>query len=109
MHTCTHAHMHTCTHAHMHTCTKKDLFHLNQTEQCTGRYTFISKNGKSSIDHILVNEVMMDKYIAMHIDEDRVQLDISDHCTVRAWFKMGNRGESKKESWKKTKYKDIPH
>ena len=72
--------------------TKQDLHHLNQTDQCTGRYTFISKNGKSSIDHILVNDWLLDKYIAMYIDEDRVQLDISDHCAVRAWFRMGTRG-----------------
>ena len=87
--------------------TKKDLHHLNQTDQCTGKYTFISKNGKSSIDHILVNEWLMDRYIAIHIDEDRVQLDISDHCAVRAWFRMGARGECKKNTWRKPKYKDI--
>ena len=36
--------------------TRLDMHHLNLTEQCTGTYTFISMNGRSAIDHILVND-----------------------------------------------------
>ena len=36
--------------------TKFDMHHLNLTEQCTGTYTFKSENGRSAIDHILVND-----------------------------------------------------
>merc|ERR1711874_790547 len=57
-----------------------DLHHLNITDQCTGKYTFHSKNGRSTIDHVLVNSTVLDKYIGMHIDEDRIMLSISDHC-----------------------------
>ena len=72
---------------------KLDMHHLNLTEQCTGTYTFRSKNDKSAIDHILVNEQLFEKYLGMHIDEDKMQLDISDHSVVRAWFKLKPRGE----------------
>ena len=85
--------------------TKLDMHHLNLTDQCTGKYTFKSKNGRSAIDHILVNDWLFEKYIGMHIDEDRMQLDISDHCVVRAWFKLKSRGD--RTSWKNNKTKEI--
>ena len=85
--------------------TKLDMHHLNLTDQCTGKYTFKSKNGRSAIDHILVNDWLFEKYIGMHIDEDRMQLDISDHCVVRAWFKLKSRGD--RTSWKKNNTKEI--
>jgi len=81
------------------------MHHLNLTEQCTGKYTFKSKNGRSAIDHILVNDWLFEKYIGMHIDEDRIQLDISDHCVVRAWFNLKSRGD--RTSWKNNKTKEI--
>ena len=37
-----------------------DLNHLNITEQCTGTYTFCRKNGKSAIDHVLVNGTLLE-------------------------------------------------
>ena len=80
--------------------TNLNLHHLNQTENCIGTYTFISNNGKSAIDHILVNDKMYEEYKGMHIDEDKILLDISDHCLVRAWFKLGT---SVKTNWKKPK------
>ena len=85
--------------------TNLDMFHLNLTEQCLGKYTFQSKNGKSAIDHILVNERLFGNYLGMYIDEDRIQLDISDHCVVRAWFKINQRGSN--TNWKKNEYKEI--
>ena len=84
---------------------KLDMHHLNLTEQCTGTYTFRSKNGKSAIDHILVNEQLFEKYLGMHIDEDKTQLDISDHSVVRAWFRLRSRGD--RTIWKKAKTKEI--
>ena len=68
----------------------KDLIHLNAMDTCVGRYTFRSQNGKSAIDHVLVNECMASKHISMWIDEDKTMLDISDHNLVRVWFKLGN-------------------
>merc|ERR1711921_58428 len=52
--------------------------------------TFESLNGRSAIDHVLVNECMGKKHISMWIDEDKTMLNISDHNLVRAWFKMRN-------------------
>ena len=55
-----------------------------------GRYTFESLNGKSAIDHVLVNGCMEKYYIGMWIDEEKTMLDISDYNLVRVWFKVGN-------------------
>ena len=40
----------------------------------------------------------------MHIDEEKVLLNISDHCLVRAWFKVGPQTRT---NWKKTLFKEI--
>ena len=80
---------------------KYDLHHLNLTEQCKGTYTFNSNKGKSAIDHILVNSQLMNNYKGMYIDEEKTQLNISDHCLVRAWFKVGTNNE--RTNWKKAK------
>merc|ERR1711874_464253 len=54
-------------------------------------------------DHILVNDKMYAEYKGMHIDEEKVILNISDHCLVRAWFKIGT---GTKTDWK-IKMKEI--
>ena len=76
-----------------------NLHHLNLTDKCIGTYTFNSNKGKSAIDHILVNNLLYTNFKGMHIDEDKIVLNISDHCLVRAWFKLGTN--SKKIDWKK--------
>ena len=45
-----------------------NLHHLNQTEGCIGTYAFNSSNGKSAIDHMLINDELMGSYKGMHID-----------------------------------------
>ena len=75
-----------------------DLHHLNTHEDCKGTYTFISPNGKSAIDHVLVNNNLMNDFIGMFIDEGRIQLSISDHNLIRVWFTM----KHKNTVWKKT-------
>jgi len=82
-----------------------DLHHLNTHEKCKGTYTFNSLNGKSAIDHVLINDTLLEKFLGMHIDEDRMLLDISDHCLTRIWFKVKNYNE--KTDWKKTNSKTI--
>merc|ERR1711874_762477 len=79
-----------------------DLNHLNITDQCSGTFTFCSKNGKSAIDYVLVNGMLLENYLGMHIDEDRVMLNISDHSLVRVWFRIGSNNES--SSWKKKRF-----
>ena len=70
-----------------------NLNHLNLSEKCTGKYTFHSPNGKSAIDHVLINEDLTINFIGIHIDEDRTMLSISDHSLVRVWFKLKNDAE----------------
>ena len=83
---------------------KYNLNHLNQTEECIGTYTFGTKNGKSAIDHILINNKLFEGYRGMHIDEDKALLKISDHCMVRAWFKIG---PTSKVNWEKQKKQKV--
>merc|ERR1711874_232808 len=85
--------------------TNKDMHLLNDTEECTGVYTFESLNGHSAIDHILTNDTMAEKYLGMFIDEESSLLNISHHNLVRAWFKI-NPGH-KKAKWNKTTRKCI--
>merc|ERR1712030_215905 len=59
---------------------------------------------KPSPHHILVNERLFGNYLGMYIDEDKIQLDISDHCVVRAWFKINPR---ENKNWKNKGYKEI--
>ena len=66
-----------------------NLHHLNQTEECIGTYTFNSSIGKSAIDHLIVKDELMSNYKGMHINERKELQDISVHCLVRAWFKLG--------------------
>ena len=53
---------------------------------------------------MLVNDRMFEEFRGMHIDEEKELLNISDHCLVRAWFKMGTK---LKTNWKKTQMKEI--
>merc|ERR1711874_124890 len=82
-----------------------DMHHLNYTEECVGTYTFESPNGRSAIDHVLVNNTLQEKYIGMYINEDRNMLNISDHNLVRTWFKINP--EHSRPKWKKTTKKCI--
>ena len=46
----------------------------------------------------------MEQFKGIHIDEDKEELDISDHNLVKAWFNIGGEEET---TWKKPKYKTI--
>ena len=81
-----------------------DLNHLNQSEECSGVYTFNTKKGKSAIDHMIVNDRMYSGFKGMNIDEEKALITISDHCLVRAWFKLGQIQNIK---CRKTIYKNI--
>jgi len=51
------------------------MHHLNQTENCIGKYTY-GRPGKpwSAIDHILINNIKEQTYKVMEIDENLEQL-----------------------------------
>jgi len=52
---------------------------------------------RSAIDHVLVNNKLMEHFKVMQIDENRDELNISDHNFVKTRFNIG-RGE--KTTWK---------
>ena len=54
---------------------------------------------------MLVNDTLLEKFMGMHIDEDRMLLNISDHCLIRVRFRVGTNNE--KTNWKKTNSKTI--
>ena len=86
---------------------EKGLHHLNQQKNCTGVYTFgRTIKAKSAIDHVLVNDDMISKFKGMDIDEDRIQIDISDHNLIRAWF---NIRHDKQENWKGKRHETITY
>ena len=42
----------------------------------------------SAIDFVFVNNLMYDKYINMHIDENKEKFDLSDHNMVSVYFNI---------------------
>ena len=55
---------------------KLSLHHLNQSDKCEGLYTYGELGGpKSAIDHVLVNNKLMEHFKGMHIDENREELN----------------------------------
>ena len=86
---------------------EKGLHHLNQQKSCRGVYTFgRTIKAKSAIDHVLVNDTMISKFKGMEIDEDKIQVDISDHNLIRTWF---NIRHGKQENWKEKRYETITY
>ena len=82
--------------------TDRNLSHLNNTDKCEGKYTFGNPGGRrSAVDHILVNGEMQQNYRGMRVDENKEELNISDHNLLRCWFKLG-RTETTKWEKKKT-------
>ena len=74
-----------------------DLILLNYDDRCTGEVTWKRANGnqKSTVDYILVNEAMYDKFTDMIIDEEEEIYDRSDHNLLSARFQI-TRKERKK-------------
>ena len=62
------------------------MHHPNQQPTCNGTYTFgKSEKARSTIDHVLVNDVIIEKFKGMDIDEEKIQLNISDHNLIQHW------------------------
>ena len=78
------------------------LHHLNLTDKCIGTYTFNSNKGKSAIDHILVNNSLYADYKEMHIDEEKIVLNISEPRRSSGLRKMRNHKRNlKKHSYQR--------
>ena len=68
--------------------TDQNLMLLNADPQCSGEITWESRGLKSSIDFILVNQHMYDKFCNMKIDEEKAIYDFSDHNLLSAYFNI---------------------
>ena len=65
-----------------------NLILLNGDANCSGEITWHSRGIDSAIDFVFVNNLMYDKYINMHIDENKEKFDLSDHNMVSVYFNI---------------------
>ena len=78
---------------------------LNADDKCNGKYTRVQGEEKSVIDFYLANECMYKKFVRMKVDEDKEEFDLSDHCYIRADFKIeGRKKREKKEVIKEIEF-----
>ena len=70
---------------------------LNADERCSGRYTWARtmrgerENQRSAIDMVLVNREVYSRFRGMEIDEDREEVDLSDHSLITVRLKVNVR------------------
>ena len=67
---------------------RHNLVLLNDNERCHGKVTWQERNMKSTIDYMMVNEKMYNKFEKMVIDEQKEEIDFSDHNLIAASFYM---------------------
>ena len=73
---------------------------LNGDDNCNGEITRDENGNKSSIDFVLVNELMYEFFKHMEIDEHKNTYDLSDHCLINITFNLQNsqnQASNKKE------------
>lgn len=68
---------------------------LNSDEKCERKYTWQKADQKSCIDFILTNGSMYDKFKHMKVDENNLEIDVSDHNLITVHF--GFEGEEGQE------------
>ena len=67
---------------------KNNLILLNGHAECLGEITWQQNEKISTIDYIITNKDMHRRFVAMHIDEDREEFDLSDHNLLIAEFNI---------------------
>ena len=67
----------------------QDLILLNSDEKCNGTYTWGRMEQKSTLDMVLVNQKMYEKYKSMEIDEDKKVILFSDHNLIKVELSLG--------------------
>ena len=65
-----------------------DLLMLNADPNCTGQPTWSRNTQRSTIDYILLNEMMYRSYANVDIDENKEVIDFSDHHLLHATFQV---------------------
>ena len=80
-----------------------DLNILNLDPRCEGEATWGRGEQSSTIDFLLANKNMTEKFEKMTIDEDQKTFDLSDHNLITAHFRTEqhrwNKEETKQESY----------
>ena len=84
---------------------RHDLILLNTDEMCKGTYTWERGENRSVIDLVLVNRETYNRVDSMEVDEEREEVDFSDHCMIKVWVK-GNkqRREKNDKKWVEKKH-----
>ena len=67
---------------------KSNLILLNRHAECLGEITWQQNEKKSIIDYIITNPDVHRRFVAMRIDEDREEFDLSDHNLFIAEFNI---------------------
>ena len=80
---------------------------MNADEKCRGKYTWSRGDQRSAIDMVLMNGKLYELCSEMVIDEEKEELNISDHCLVTTELRLREKGGVKfgKEKKKITYYK----
>ncbi|XP_068205230.1 uncharacterized protein PF3D7_1120000-like [Palaemon carinicauda] len=83
----------------------KNLILLNVDEKCKGAYTWERGDQRSAIDLVLVNKEMYEYFDEMNIDEEKDEVDISDHNLTEVEVSVKATIENyKKGFWKESMY-----
>ena len=76
---------------------KYNMIILNGYPLCVGETTWSRGEQSSSIDFILCNQIMYEKFKEMHIDDEKIKFDLSDHHLIEASFEVNCQGNLKKK------------
>lgn len=80
---------------------------LNIEEKCEGIYTRVRGEQKTAIDYVLVNNRVHERFDSMHIDEEKLILDESDHTLVTVNLNMEDDRKQRTVEWKETTYYSL--
>ena len=72
---------------------ENNLILMNDDERCKGVTTWQQGNKKSSIDFVLCNMGMNELIKRMKIDEEREEIDLSDHNLITIDIEIENKGK----------------
>ena len=81
-----------------------NLILLNGDEKCEGQHTWTRNDQKSTIDYVLMNNNAYHIYESMKIDEEREEMDISDHNLTTVLLKSTEKHDFAKDSWEEIVY-----
>merc|ERR1739842_114186 len=79
---------------------------MNGDIKCKGTYTRTLGKQKTAIDMFIMNSTMYEKCNEMNIDEDKEEIDFSDHNLISVNLKIreGYKNRFKKGEWKVGEY-----